>query len=341
MESILDRREGALPMIFCPMTNFKRPVVSCMCSCKKKDVNWCHKIKKVAIEELDDVSSDLPDANLATWEERRDFFMTPNLGNRKQHDDYDETIHGGAGLKSIEELDEQQTPTEADDAIDPDPPVPDDENQAVGDDDDFQRGPYTPDGDDEPGDSEPDPGEPHGDDESGEAGGESLAESISKEASDDGSGDPDDGDSGDGTENDGETQEGDGMVRKKCPHCDKMFKNARGLGIHVGRAHPGKETPAAGSTEKTPKKSAASASSPPAKPDKKKKRKSKKGESNGPWIILGKDGQGVLIEDSEKLADTYQEMRLEIEEEGKEDTVRIFEVAKEVTVQTEITIVDI
>ena len=110
MDTILDRREGALPMIFCPMTNFKRPVVSCMCSCKKKDINWCDKIKQVAIEELDDVSEELPEANLATWQERRDFFMAPNLGSRKQHhasrgDDFVEYRHGE--LRGYSEADAQ------------------------------------------------------------------------------------------------------------------------------------------------------------------------------------------------------------------------------------------
>ena len=233
-------------------------------------------------------------------------------------------------------MDEQQTLTEGDDAIDPDPPAPEDENQAVGDDDDFQRGPYTPDPDGEPGD-EPDPDEPRGNDEPGEAGGESLAESISKEASDGDSGDPGDGDSGDGTEN--ETQEGDGMARKKCPHCDKMFKNARGLGIHIGRAHPGKETPAAKPPKKPAEKAAESASSTPAKPPKKKKRKSKKNESNGPWIILGK-GEATLVEDAELLSDTYQEMQLEIKEDD-DTVVRIFEIAKEVKIHTEVTFVDV
>ena len=325
MESILDRREGALPMIFCPMTNFKRPVVSCMCSCKKKDINWCHKIKQVAIEELDDVSKDLPEANLATWNERRDFFLATNLGDRKQHGDYDESVHGGAGLKSTAELDEQQTLDDAGVAIDP--PAPEDESQTEPDDDEFERGPYDPEGDNNDDDTDASDTGPGGD--------EGLADAIAQAQDDD-------DDSGDGTKNDDEPQEEDGMAKKTCPHCDKKFKNARGLGIHLGRTHPDAETPAGiGVSKKPSKKSAASVSSRPAKKVGKKKRKSKKGESNGPWIILAADGTGVLVEDPAKLGESILDVAPEGLGEGEDARTRIFEIAKEVKIQTEVTFVDI
>jgi uncharacterized C2H2 Zn-finger protein len=332
MDSVLDRREGALPMIFCPMTNFKRPVVSCMCSCKKKDINWCDKIKQVAIDELDDVSKDLPEANLATWKERRDFFLAPKLGSRKQHDDYDESVHGGAGLKSAEELDEQQTLDKAGKAIDPSA-EPEDESQVAPDDDEVERGPYDPDPDGDAGDTDP------GDD-------EGLADAAA-EAHDDDSRDLDDDDTGDGTENNDEPQEGDGMARKKCPHCGDMFKNARGLGIHLGRAHADKAKAPASSKKKASKKapssaapSTPSASSTPAKKKTPRKKAGTRGKSTGPWIVLGANEKGCLVEDPEKLAETVSDMREEVQEDQDEE-VRIFEIAKEVKIQTEVTIVDV
>ena len=196
----------------------------------------------------------------------------------------------------------------------------------MADDEDFQRGPYQE--GDEPAEPDNDP-EPAGED--------SLADAITKEAADGDPGDPDDGDSGDDGGNDADTSGGDGMARKKCPHCDKMFKNAQGLGIHIGRSHPDK----AGADPKPPAKPPASGSNKASKKKTAKKKKGKKGESTGPWIILGKDDQGILVDDSEKLSDTYQEMLLEIKEDDEDSTVRIFEVAKEVMVQTEVTIVDV
>lgn len=337
MNSVLERSDGNLPVILCPKTGIKRPVAACICLCEKKDVNFCQQIKKVAIEELDLVAEDLPETNQQTWGSRRDFFLTPALGERSQHDSYDESANGGGGLQSAEDLginldsatsEEETHNIPTDDETDP---LPDDDDSGpVAADDDFPTGPYP--GDDENDDAEPD----DGDQIDGQVDGEKIANehideddlaSLAHEAAANAENpdDPSDPDEGDGSD----------MAKKKCPYCEKKFDSERGRNIHIGKNHPNEEQKSTTPKKKTSKKksAASSSSSPSSKPP---SGKGKKG--TGPWIIAGDNNQYMFANDAGEIADFVKDLQEEQDEGG---TVHIYEIAREVKIKTEVTIVDI
>lgn len=327
MNSVLERSDGNLPVILCPKTGIKRPVAACICLCEKKDVNFCQQIKKVAIEELDLVAEDLPETNQQTWQSRRDFFLTTALGERSQHDKYDESVNGGGGLQSAEDLGinfGSATSEEETDIIpsdnEADPLSDGDDSEPVVTDGDFPAEPYT--GDDEGGDAELD-GDQDGDDGDKTASVDDDDDSMASlaheaaanaESSDDPS-DPE----GDGSD----------MAKKKCPHCEEKFDTDRGRNIHIGRKHSDEEqTPAASKKKTSKKKSAASSSRKPPS--------GKKG--SGMWIIAGDDNQYRVATEQDEIAGLAKELQDEQDESGE---VHIYEIAREVKIKTEVTIVDI
>lgn len=328
MNSVLERSDGNLPVILCPKTGIKRPVAACICLCEKKDVNFCQQIKRVAIEELDLVADDLPETNQNTWQSRRDFFLTTALGDRVQHDSYDESVNGGGGLQSAEDLginlDSATSEEETHDipTHDETDPLPDDGAEPVATDEDFPTGPY-------PVDEENDDAEP-GDDQDGDDGDKtasvnddddgmaSLAHEAAANA--ESSDDPSDPEGG-----------GSDMAKKKCPHCDEKFDTDRGRNIHIGRKHPDEEKPTT-PKKKTAKKSAASSSGSPKPPS----GKGKKGI--GQFIIVGDDNQYRIASDQEEISGLVATLQEEQDEGGE---VHIYEIAREVKIETKVTIVDV
>lgn len=126
MSNVLTPQDDLPPKIVCPMLNFARPVGSCMTRCEMKDVNWCRQIKKVPIEDLDDVVPLLrEDVSVEAWQERRPFFLEPVKEERASKDEpFDERKNGGGGLMTRAELGEEEPEEEEPVAA----AVPDDED---------------------------------------------------------------------------------------------------------------------------------------------------------------------------------------------------------------------
>ncbi len=216
-------------MIDCPYCNFARPVAACLATCEENIINWCPKIKTVAIEELDEVApkalrgkTHLEDE----WKRRRPFFLEPVLEVRAAHeDDYDREIHGGGGLKGVEDLmlqdeaagQQAEEMTEVvDEDIEPGPYASGENTTEVepdGEPDDFADGPG----------EEPEPEEPE------EADEPEGMEKAGTEA---------------GTEVNETTEEGSSVAQNDtykypCPvkSCDGGAQTWRGLKVHIGKSH--------------------------------------------------------------------------------------------------------
>lgn len=286
MDKVLEMQSNNPPMIFCPLTNFKRSITACMVRCKEKDINWCEQIKKVPIEMLGQISEKhLSGTNLDTWNDRSDFFTTPAVGDRKQEDPFNMDEHGGGGVKLAEDLEDTEVMEAAEAVISGDEEEEDlpEEEEFVPNEQDL----------------------------------EDLGEKDDPEA---------DGDAVEETE---EQTEDDSIMAKKCPICGVKFEKERGLKIHMGRAH--KE----GKSEK-PAKTASASSEAPAKKTTKKTRKARKSKTsgNGTWIVMA-DESSVLVDSADDLGKVLKDM------ETDDGGLRIFEVAREVKIETQVNIVDI
>lgn len=292
MDKVLEMQSNNPPMIFCPLTNFKRSVTACMVRCKEKDINWCGQIKRVPIEVLSKIADEhLSGTNLETWNDRADFFTTPAVGNRKQEDPYNMDEHGGGGVKVAENLEETEIMDEAETVISGD----EEEEELPEEGEEFVP-------------NEQDLGD---------------LEDLEKE-------DGEEVDAGAGETEDQEDQtEDDSTMAKKCPECGEKFESDRGLKIHIGRAHkkdqpttPSKaKTTGAGETQATPQK---------------KPRKARKSSTsgNGTWIVMAEESS-TLVESADDLAKVLKDM------DTDDNGLRIFEIAREVKIETQVNIVDI
>jgi len=289
MDKVLEMQSNNPPMIFCPLTNFKRSVTACMVRCKEKDINWCGQIKRVPIEVLGKIADEhLSGTNLETWNDRIDFFTTPAVGNRKQEDPYNMDEHGGGGVKLAEDLEETEIMDEAETVISGDKEeeeLPEEEEEFVP--------------------SEQDLGD---------------LEDLEKEG-----GEEVDADAGE-TENQEDQTEDDSIMAKKCPECGEKFESDRGLKIHIGRAHK---------KDKPEKPKADTGSEAPAKPTKKPRKARKSSTSgNGTWIVMAEESS-TLVESADDLAKVLKDM------DTDDNGLRIFEIAREVKIETQVNIVDI
>ncbi len=340
--SVMKVGKGGDIMIDCPYCDFARPVAACLATCEDNIVNWCPKIKTVSIEELDAVA---PKALRGKshleleWQRRREFFSLPVLEARGHYEDaYDREVHGGGGLKSIEDLRLQQEVSEQDQAESGNMPDevetnPDDVVEA-----EIEPGPYasgenTPEVEpaDEPEDDQDDPVEEPEDDQKDSVGepGEPEKDSTPGDAMEY---------AGIETATEAETEsnettEEDSSVAENKAHkypcplksCDGGSDTFKGLKIHLGRKHKNfkGELPENLDTPKASKKTSKKTS--------KKSKPSKSTEDTGRLILVSGSACTIVNEEND-----FSQAISELKEvsESEEEGVKIYRLGPELRVRT-------
>jgi len=130
-KGLIDRGEGQVPYIQCPLVNFERPVGSCMTRCVDTDLHMCAEIKLVSIEELDEIAPLLQDAQSEQWEERRDMINSQEGGGVISQSSPEEAPEGDTSEDDEDYPEEADDDTEEQDTIEESPVVNNENEEKV------------------------------------------------------------------------------------------------------------------------------------------------------------------------------------------------------------------